>query len=1128
MLTNINVISDTITVTKKTFDEHRKAHDMSITIHPVNAESERARIINLIKELRHKNEDKNILIVVPESMTLEYEQDILKDRDGMLHVAIKSVKKLEKSVLDTYGYGDMYKNRDPKFISKSGMIAKIYIIMKEKSEELTYCKTPRISTAEKIFDTIRELQEHGVKSADVRSILSNEGIPPLLKSKFHDLLIFMEALESNSLDDYDDWNRFVMFMQQSERYGVFKDVNLIFAGYDIVYRRLDYLFNSLIRQNPQRVVHLVVQYPQNKQGIYADLIRSIEYLREFTKRENPNATITLAEEFKESLEDYDPTIKYLAAKSLGTDLPVPENLDCITVYNSPNQYLECLHAAQQLIDWHNEGCRWRDMGIIKDANNDISNILPLVLDSAGIPFFMATEQPSIHCSDVYYLAKVVSASYKYNRQDLIDIMKSGYSPLSEEECQRLEIFSIEHGITGSKWKTNFKNKDGSAYIEEMDALRARLVDPIVRLHDELANRSHKAKDQATAIWNYLEETGFYDKLRQKENEFRSAGYIHYADQVRQSWHIICKVLNMIAVETTETHLSIETLDEILTKALQTENLKSIPQTADAVLVDEPRVFVSGMRKNCVLISLQEYVLPRSATLLTNTDKKWLEENSGKHIYMFYTKEEAAECRRIKQNQYRAIMSATDKLCFSSSALAHNGTPLSPDSLIVQVTGLLKEHKPENIRGGIMIDDIRPYGRDVTLEMLTQKLRDLVYYNSGDLSKDASGPYSEIWKKVYAYFLEKQPDVISDILKSMNVVPFAEDLPPEVARRLYQADITSVSELENFAKCPFQHFIDYGIKPTSIRDYSFETDERGIFYHAAMKAYIEKAKEDKEFPNISKEKIIEYFNEAIQPLVDDLKNGALSETTLSRMELAEYVQTVRTSALYVTFWLAETKYMPAGCEITFGKKGSTIPPLVLNLPDDRRVVLSGQIDRLDVYTDETGKTFGRIVDYKSSEHFLDRESVENGISLQLPIYLKAITEGTPDMNPSGALYQHLTNVVVQTDSEDEDEVRKKVLNSTQLSGMNLVTDNEDLAKASGGSVKKTTSKKTIMDVSLEEMKEILENSKDKAIEHAVNIGNGKISIAPVPDGKYLPCDRCKAQNICMIRNVKKMSSEDDEE
>jgi ATP-dependent helicase/nuclease subunit B len=400
------------------------------------------------------------------------------------------------------------------------------------------------------------------------------------------------------------------------------------------------------------------------------------------------------------------------------------------------------------------------------------------------------------------------------------------------------------------------------------------------------------------------------------------------------------------------------------------------------------------------------------------------------------------------------------------------------------------------------------------------MRELVFYNKGDLSEDSTGERADMWKKAYAFFCKEYPETINKIMKSMSKAPEAEDIPNDQAKRLFTTSITSVSELEEFASCPYSHFVKYGLKPTDIRDYSFEADQKGIFYHAAMKAYIERAKQDKDFPNIDRKRIIEYFNEAVKPLVEELEDTSLSENTLSRMELTEYVQTVRVSAMYVTYWLAETKYMPEGCEVSFGKKESNLPPLVLNLPGGEKVALAGTIDRYDVYTDSTGQKYGRIIDYKSSAHNLDPDAVAEGYQLQLPIYLKALTTATNGMKPSGAFYQQITNAVVETESEDEAEVRKKVMKSTMLNGMYLVSENDELEKASGGSVKKQTkASKSVVGLTESEMETLLNAAQQKATEHAVNIEEGVISIAPHCDKGKNPCEYCKAKNICLIANFK---------
>lgn len=1104
-------------------------------IRPVRAESEIDQLVSLIAEIRSENPDKNITVIVPESMTLEYEHAILRNRPGMMNVTVKSVRKVQSTVLQTYGYGERFKDKKPLIISKAGNIAKIYIGLNELTEKLRYVKTPRISSAERIYDTIEDLRVHGYTREDLEKFISLPDIPPLLRDLLSDILFFYGDkegnAEENALTDTDVWD---ITCEQIKKHGYFSDSYVIFCGFDIIYPRLRRLISCLLLPHDSECVNFVILFPSgSNNGSFDHVCNSIKALRDTLK--STDLPLYTDSCYEKSSIAYDPAIKYLAGQMIGLKEPAPKNYDNITVYNAANQYTECLHAAQQLIDWHNEGRRWNEMGVVIDDENSIINeILPRIMESAGIPHFIAYKKTALVCTPGHYFSRLISCSTDYSLQSMVDLMKSGFSTIPDEEAKMLENFAWANGLKGSKWLKPLNNPHGDPKIAKMDEIRQRFVEPIAELHKKLADRKKSAIEQANAIWEHLEKTGFYARLQEKEKEYRDRGYVHYADQVRQSWHIICNVLNIIATETGEHHLSMDALNEIVAKCLEIETLQSIPQTADAVLVDKSRVFVGGQRKNCVYMGLQEKVIDTKKSLLTPSDRKWLDDNGERinsPMHCMYDGSEGElsnEVYRWWQSLYRGVMSATEKLCVSSSQISHSGQPLQPDELFIAADELVKKHNPQNVKGGILLDDIRPFAHDESIEMIARKLRELVNYGSGDLSDNPLSDHAEEWKELYEYLQKTEPETIRKIMDSMNATAASEDIPPDVAEQLFDRGITSVTELEMFAQCPFSHFIRYGLRPEELRNYGFEVDQKGSFFHAAMKAYIEHAGKDPDFPRIRADIIVRYFNDAVQPLVEELQNTALSENTLSRMELAEYVQTARSTALYVTYWLAETEYKPAGCEVRFGSSGSAMPALDLKLPSGKVMHIMGSIDRYDVYKDpRTNEVYGRIIDYKSgaSSCVLDRKAVENGYQLQLPIYLSALLSANPGMRPSGAMYQHICDAVIDDGTDDEDKIMKKVMDKMQMSGMYLDTGDDLLKKASGGSVKEQSKNadgtrkesRQLQAMTVSELEDVLENSKEKAVEHAENILHGKIDIHPVKVVNQDPCKYCSYKNICMFNN-----------
>ena len=88
----------------------------------------------------------------------------------------------------------------------------------------------------------------------------------------------------------------------------------------------------------------------------------------------------------------------------------------------------------------------------------------------------------------------------------------------------------------------------------------------------------------------------------------------------------------------------------------------------------------------------------------------------------------------------------------------------------------------------------------------------------------------------------------------------------------------------------------------------------------------------------------------------------------------------------------TAFQPVAAEISFGEEGDAIPALEYVLPDGRKISLHGRIDRIDVAKTAAGQDLVRTVDYKTSGKTLELDSVHYGQSLQLLVYLLAVTEG----------------------------------------------------------------------------------------------------------------------------------------
>ena len=407
--------------------------------------------------------------------------------------------------------------------------------------------------------------------------------------------------------------------------------------------------------------------------------------------------------------------------------------------------------------------------------------------------------------------------------------------------------------------------------------------------------------------------------------------------------------------------------------------------------------------------------------------------------------------------------------------------------------------------------VQPFSKEIAVEFLADKMRRLKAFNLGSLAQDATSPDDILWKKALNHLSNNDPETLSPIKTALNSRIGEKRISPALSQKLFLSNITSITELEAFASCPFKHFISHGMRPVEVKDYEFKVDSLGIFYHKAIEAYINLAKKDPDFPNFTVSKATQVFNEAVKPIRNDLLDGPLGDDCLQRMKLSDYMQVVRSSAVNLTLWMKETAYRPVACEAAFGKQDSALPPLILHTKSGRDVSLCGKIDRYDSFVGADGTEYFRVVDYKTSPHTLLADAVQEGYQLQLPLYLQEIRTATGAV-PAGAYYQQIFSPVIDCDTESDAEIHDKVMDAVRVTGLTL--DKEEITNAVGGSVKASRSSSALAFVDEKKMNEILTNSVEKAVDHIDQMDNGVIDICPVKVVSS-PCEYCQYKSVCRI-------------
>ncbi len=252
---------------------------------------------------------------------------------------------------------------------------------------------------------------------------------------------------------------------------------------------------------------------------------------------------------------------------------------------------------------------------------------------------------------------------------------------------------------------------------------------------------------------------------------------------------------------------------------------------------------------------------------------------------------------------------------------------------------------------------------------------------------------------------------------------AETLSPESRRYLEdrRQQIYSVTELETYAKCPFQYFASnvLRLRVEEEEEEELSSLERGSLLHRVLRTFYYNRRERKE-PPIGRcadgdfEKAKQQLDKILRNVSEEHR-GKRKETPIGENNLF-WEMDIEKLRVALHKWLqAERTYdvpvLPRYFEVGFGpKRGQDDsefwrdPELSCTQPIAIGAVnITGQIDRIDV-----GNGAFNIVDYKTGSATVRMPEILNGRSLQLPIYLqiakKLLKEGSlTELEPAAGLY-----------------------------------------------------------------------------------------------------------------------------
>ena len=277
---------------------------------------------------------------------------------------------------------------------------------------------------------------------------------------------------------------------------------------------------------------------------------------------------------------------------------------------------------------------------------------------------------------------------------------------------------------------------------------------------------------------------------------------------------------------------------------------------------------------------------------------------------------------------------------------------------------------------------------------------------------------------------------------------------------------SPTKLKDYAQCPYKYFGSTTLNLRQAIPKSLDSRMQGSIIHKVLEEYFKDTKDIiKKFDDI--------FNKKTRGMIIGFEELKIRNEMLKTILAFESMENDSVSSVF----------RPSMFEVKFGDE--EIETLKIGDGNKGVIEISGKIDRVDI-SETNGEKIGVIIDYKYGQTEFRLMDLEEGLDLQLPIYLLALRE-VFKVTPVAAKFYALKSS------------KKTGIYNHEL--INKLSFNIKPAKKS-------------LSVDDKEFNKMLKEAEKHILKFSKEIRNGRIELAPA-NIDYCGEGNCDFANVCRI-------------
>lgn len=959
-----------------------------------------------IIETTMKEPKQRIIYIVPEQSTLTVQRELLErhPKHGILNVEILSFNRLAYRILQETG-DNHYQTLDD--MGKSMLLYKTVL---DHEKELVYygnsIRRPGFIGQLKIMLT--EMYQYKIDAAVLEGLMKTLPNDSTLYMKLHDIRVlyngFEEHIQGETLPTEKLLDRLCVQIPQSkilEQADIYLDD---FYGFTPQQYAVLQVLMTKVRKVCMTLKLTEIAWKQYIPGMdVRELSGSVFYnsLKTYAKIRDMGVHGRIRF-LKESYQK--PELRYICENLWSVQPVEPIRSQSVRLHKSDRPEHEIEWVLSKIASMvRKDGWQYRDITILAGSVEGYRHLLSRMAERYQIPVFMdqnqgLQENPAVQM----LLAALRLVQYGFHYDTVFDFVKTGFLPFSREDMDVMENRALAEG-----WRGASRFMEGFLLMSGEDENLKAWTQALFLGFRELQKSECTVSKHTESLRKFMELGCVEEQLEKRALWYAEHEKPLEENLYRQVYEAIQSVLDQLNAVLGEETVTLRQFTEILQVGIQQCKLGILPPNPDSVQVADLSRSRIGKTKALFIIGFQDENFPavtEEAGLLTDAERR---KSAAYH--------DMASDQTLRMNEqefflYTAIAKAQHSLWFSWSTGDGQGRSKRPSRYVARLEKLF-------LREGL-------YDHKISRAAHPNWLLDAW----------ADGCYSGIEEETVRKWLSLHEQ--ASIVERLRQAPM-ESAPEE---KLEHGELwellelsrrpVSVTQLEQYAGCPFAYFLRYGLGLHERELLDVRPLDDGNVLHTILEEAGEYLQAMIELPQ-------EQIEERMNRLMDEKSQDFARYQASSRYQY--YWSKLKKTAVRAIRILQEQivrgEFRPEAFEWKFGGGTADAPALTIPLQNGRRLHLMGKIDRIDILNEEE-EQYVRILDYKTGNTGWNVWDIHDGLKLQLPIYLDAY-QTHRNAKPAGIFYFHLTPVLQKGSPMQSPEAQnQQILRSAKLDGLLL--------------------------------------------------------------------------------------------